>query len=696
MLTSTNACADGQGRPVFAAWFGNFFEPYFSDKQMVSDGIAELHALGFNSVALDSKLWSDFTRFFETGEASPYVAMQQFIIEECKKHGMGVSFLALFANGDNLWPTIYDNPPEYVEQPVDYEGNAYRGYRHWSEKQLDAHVAHSLNLYRKLAGAQAATATDETGAERLPFYFYHSPIFAPCFDEDGIAHYKAWLKGQYTVEEVNARYGTSFASIDDMTPPDYWTYPGHELAGTPSPKDYAANSPVLLKYADNQRYKQQTMAAYFAKLCARMKEADPRFYLYAGLSQWKVFFSDFVHIQNRGWDLWDLGKSLDSPTFLTLPVDTAGDPVLYVVPCELAMLRSAAREDSFVAGLFVGRYCAVDIYGVFSPAEVLASTLGSGASDLYFYGYNGLDDGGNFGKWPASHKQSLKEGLDWFSAVRARCGKRVVDKKAAILFPYASYTLTAPNGDWTSYEAFRNDLLGWYRQLADHGINADILHPSQVRAGALAGYDMVVLPADPLYWVMPDSEMEGALGAYVQAGGKVLHSPSPLACAAFGIVSQPHAPDSFRCGETVVASSAEFVSFPDGTPHGTYVSDGTSAITTRTMGKGTVLSFGFYYGQAYTAKEHLPVPRQYGKQNHYPLTVIAETPVDRYLAEWGLSAGRERDIERIPFQNGTVIVNHTPYTYVLPQPAEDAICTFPGFDGTHLPGRHAVFVASQA
>ncbi|WP_159310580.1 hypothetical protein, partial [Klebsiella pneumoniae] len=70
-------------------------------------------------------------------------------------------------------------------------------------------------------------------------------------------------------------------------------------------------------------------------------------------------------------------------------------------------------------------YMANDIYAFCSPAEVIASAFGAGATDLYFYGYNGLDDGGNFGKWGTPEKTSLRQALDWFSAVRAVAGKRV-------------------------------------------------------------------------------------------------------------------------------------------------------------------------------------------------------------------------------------------------------------------------------
>lgn len=694
MLYSIDPCATGK-RPVFAAWFGNFFEPYFSDKKAVEAGLKDLRELGMNSVVLDSKLWSDFTAYFKTGEESRYVAMQKVIAREARDNGLGVSFLALFAIGDNLYPEIYDHPPEYVEQPVDFWGKVFRGYRHWSEKQLEEHVRHCLDLYRHIAGDAAARALDDTGGERLPFYFYHSPIFAPSFDEDGRTVYLRWLKKRYTLEELNLRYGTSFSSFDALTPVDYWVHPdaeNEELRYVPSGEEYSGRSPVLLKHADNQKFKHWIMRRYFEKLLGRLREKESRFYFYAGLSQWKFFFNDFIHIQNRGWDLWDLGKVFDSPTFITMPVDNYGDIDPYVVPCELAMLRSAAQDRDFVAALFIGRYLFNDLYQVCSPAEILASALGAGGTDLYFYGYNGLDDGGNFEKWPAEQKKSLKEGLDWFSKVRACSGKRVKTGEAAILFPFASYHLSAFATDRVRYGSFRSDLMGWYRQLADHGINPDILHPAQVKAGVLRRYKVLAVPADPLYWGMRDEEMEEALRGFVEQGGMLVHSMAEVVHHAFGIRSETHIPDSFQWEEKVVTGSFEFVSYEDGKSEAVYLSDGKSACTSRTLGRGTIHSFGFYYGFAYACKEHLPVPRGYEKDNHYPLNVIARTPVDKLLSESGLSKGRRRGVEKIPFENGELIINHTPYTVEVER-EKKLLSSFEGFNGKHLPGRHAVFVS---
>ena len=47
-------------RTFLSIWFGNFFEPFYSDYEATRKGIAEVASLGFNSINLDSKAWADF------------------------------------------------------------------------------------------------------------------------------------------------------------------------------------------------------------------------------------------------------------------------------------------------------------------------------------------------------------------------------------------------------------------------------------------------------------------------------------------------------------------------------------------------------------------------------------------------------------------------------------------------------------
>jgi hypothetical protein len=45
---------------MLSIWFGNFFEPFYSDREATRRGIAEVADLGFTSINLDSKPWEDF------------------------------------------------------------------------------------------------------------------------------------------------------------------------------------------------------------------------------------------------------------------------------------------------------------------------------------------------------------------------------------------------------------------------------------------------------------------------------------------------------------------------------------------------------------------------------------------------------------------------------------------------------------
>jgi len=315
MLSVHDPNVESATRPYAAAWFGNFFEPYYSDRDAVDHGLADLKAMGFNCVVLDSKLWADFSSFFKGGSASDYVAMQQYIVERCRVLGLGVTFLALYNCGDNLYPDIYPHPPEFVNPPRDRDGKPLRGYRHWCNEQMAAQVAHCLDLYDKLAGAAAAKALDEDGNERLPFYFYHSPAFCPSFDENGQQHYLDWLSSQYDVETLNARYDCDFRSWCEVKHGDVWH--GIDPSDVPGAEDYANRSPTLRMFADNQRYRYAVMGEFMAKITAELRRCEPRFYIYACLTQWKLLFTDWIPIHSRGLDPWVMGRLLDSPMCCT-------------------------------------------------------------------------------------------------------------------------------------------------------------------------------------------------------------------------------------------------------------------------------------------------------------------------------------------------------------------------------------------
>ena len=102
--------ASNNHRPFISIWFGNFFEPFYSDREATRRGIAEVAGLGFNSINLDSKAWEDFFARYRGEPASQYVAMHEFMMAEMAKLGLDYTCLALYLCGDNLYPNIRSVP----------------------------------------------------------------------------------------------------------------------------------------------------------------------------------------------------------------------------------------------------------------------------------------------------------------------------------------------------------------------------------------------------------------------------------------------------------------------------------------------------------------------------------------------------------------------------------------------------------
>lgn len=691
-----------KNEPMFACWFGNFYEPYFSDLDKCYEGIDDLKKYGFNNIILDSKLWKDFTDFFNGEYPSQYVNTQLKIVDYCRKNEIGVSFLALYYIGDNLYPQVYDNPPEFIDQPVDLNGNKIRGYRHWSKKQQAKQIEHCINLHRKLAKDTSSKAIDQFGNERIPFYFYHDPIFTPCFDSDGINHYLNWLSKKYTIQQINDRYNISKKSISELSPQDYWVYP--DKAGArwdiPKEKDYTEKNETILKYADNQEYKMSVLKDMFYDLSVGLKKIEPKFYLYSSISQWKIFFNDcqnawFWDASRRNIDIWDAGKSLDCPSFTTLPADCYSQPDSYVVSCELAMLRSASNFEDFIAGLFLGRYIYNDIYNIFTPSEIISTAFGAGATDLYFYGYNGLDDGGNFGKLEEFKKQSVKEGLDFFTEIRTAAGKRVKTKKAAIIFPFATFALHHGGYNWQQYAMYRHDTLGWYKQFADIGINCDILHPNQIKEGKLAEYSIAINPANPLYWANKDTQMEKAVIEFIEKGGTFFHSAASEAHNFLRIDTEINENDSIVWDEKIATESSIYINFPNAEAIAHFRGNNKPAIICSRLGSGRIYSFGFDYGYAYSCNIHLPSPAKYGKENHYPMTLLEKTPVEKIMSDEFNFLNRHRNIEKIVFENGVLVINHSSYPYKLQINESPEILSNTVIANNILSGHNSVFILNK-
>lgn len=176
------------GEPYINIWFGNFYRPAYDDREFVKESIALLKKLGFNSVLLDTKAWEDFRDRCQGKEASPYVSMQEYMQKELKDAGMSHEFLALYLNGDNLYPNIRFSPPVYGESVTDQNGNDGKWYRYWSEKakaSMEEHVAGIMGLY----GENYVTVLQD-GRERKPICSMWDPIVAS--GASGYTSYGMW------------------------------------------------------------------------------------------------------------------------------------------------------------------------------------------------------------------------------------------------------------------------------------------------------------------------------------------------------------------------------------------------------------------------------------------------------------------------------------------------------------------------
>ena len=108
--------------PLMALWFGNFYRPAYDDREFVDESMREIAGMGFNCVELDSKAWVDFRERCRGGEASGYVAQQEYMMQAAQRAGLAYMFLALYLNGDNLYPHIRFSPPIYGESVTRADG----------------------------------------------------------------------------------------------------------------------------------------------------------------------------------------------------------------------------------------------------------------------------------------------------------------------------------------------------------------------------------------------------------------------------------------------------------------------------------------------------------------------------------------------------------------------------------------------
>lgn len=646
---------------MLGLWFGNFFEPFYSDREAVRRGIAEAAELGFTSLNLDSKPWEDFFARYRGEPASQYVGMQEFMMAEAQAHGLDWTHLALYLCGDNLYPAIRDVPPVRGEEAIRPDGSPMGTYKYWSPKAQATMVDHVLGLL-KLYGAGMHRRLDGHIVMQTMF----DPIPKPSFDVEGREKYLGWLATRYggDIARINTRYGTSADSFTALMPADYWLRP-QELdwvgCAIPTAADFAGRTPDFHRWIDNQTWLADVMEDYFAAMKAHWCEVAPQLFAEPVLHQWGYFFNPpdqpYWPTAKRALDVWRVAPHVDGVLFITSPLNAENAPDAMAVSVEGAILRSANGHRPFTGGLYLGRHINGDIYRTVPPAEAIGTLVAAGAANLHAYGYSGLDDGGVLFRMDDTFKASLRAGNRWAAEVMPLLDAPRT-REVAILFPREMSLYEPLSVDEGGRH--RMDLLGWYQQFTDLGWHVDILHPDQVEMGALAGYRHLVVPTNSLYDLGDNTKIEVAVTQFVEAGGTVLHGPHcELARRALGIEEEAVEFDCLQWQEALIPHGWSTVAFQGGNSLGTYIQSGMTAIAGTERGAGRVLSFGFQYGYAYSRRTMPIVPANYGRREMHPLVLLKETPVAALI---GVSPQAPlpslKGVECARFGGHLVMVNH--------------------------------------
>ena len=650
------------GRPFISMWFGNFFEPFYSDANAVRRGIRDIAELGFTSINLDSKPWEDFFARYRGEDPSRYVGMQELMMAEAGRLGMDYTCLSLYLCGDNLYPGIRDVPPVRGEQAIRPDGTAMGTYKYWSPTAQATMVEHVQGLLRLYGDGMRRSADG-----RVIMQTMFDPIPKPSFDAEGRSHYLSWLAARYDgdVGQVLDRYGIQAASFDELLPAQYWLRP-EELdwvgCALPTIDDVVERSGDFHRWVDNQTYLGQVMVDYFATMREHWRATDPELFVEPVLHQWGYFFNppgqrDWQTGQ-RALDVYRVAAHVDSVLFITAPLDAQNRPNASVLSVENSIARTANERRPFTGGIYLGRHVNEDVYRAVPPAEAIATHVAGGADGLHVYGYSGLDDGGVLFRMDSVFKESLRAGTAWAAEVMPLLRKPRT-REIALLFPAAMSFYEPLELDEDGRH--RMDLLGWHQQLTDLGWQVDVVHPDQVAAGALDDYRHLVVPTDSLYDLGRSAAVEAATRSFVENGGTVIHGPhSGLAMGAFGIVDEDVPFDCIRWREDVIPHGWSTVAFTSkGEALGRYIESGRPAMLRTRFGSGSVVSLGFEYGYAYSRRSMPIVPPAYGRNEMHPLVLLDRTPVEE---EIGTSPSAPmaplRGVEFGVFGDRAVIVNH--------------------------------------
>jgi hypothetical protein len=647
--------------PFISIWFGNFFEPFYSDFKATRNGLADCAALGFNSINLDSKAWEDFLTRYRGGKASQYVKMHEFMMAEMAKLGMDYTCLALYLCGDNLYPNIRSVPPVRGEEPMRPNGQPMGTYKYWSPKAQATMVEHVKGLL-KLYGKGMRRNADGKIIMQTMF----EPIPKPSFDAEGKQKYLAWLDQRYggDITKLNKRYRLKAKSFAKLKPSEYWLRP-EELnwvgCARPTAEDFSKRTPDFYRWIDNQTHLAEVLQEYLATMKKNWRELEPDLFIEPLLHQWGYFFNPPGAIDwqtgQRALDVYKCAAHVDSVLFIASPLNAENRADAMALSVEGSILRNANSHRPFTAGLYLGRHVNGDIYRVVPPAECIGTHVANGAKGLHIYGYSGLDDGGVMFRMDEMFKDSLRAGNRWAAKVMPLLNAPRA-KEVALLFP-AEMSLYEPL-EVDTEGRHRTDLLGWYSQFTDLGWHVDIVHPDQVAAGALKDYKHLVIPTNSLYDLGDNAALEATVKQFVRGGGKVFHSPHcELAKRALGIKEENIAFDCIDWDDEIIPHGWSTVAFKGGKAIGKYIQSGKTAIAQTNLGQGKVYSFGFQYGYSYSRRTMPIVPPQYGKREMHPIVLLTKTPVEKIAGVSPLAPMKPvKGVEFARFGKKLVMVNH--------------------------------------
>ncbi|HEY1661685.1 MAG TPA: hypothetical protein VGI03_04640 [Verrucomicrobiae bacterium] len=648
-------------RPTLGIWFGNFFEPFYSDRDAVKRGIADVADLGFNSINLDSKAWEDFFARYRGGPASQYVATQEFMMAEMAKHGLDYTHLALYLCGDNLYPNIRDVPPVRGEESIRPDGTPMGTYKYWSPRAQESMVEHVRGLL-KLYGKGMRRHADG----RLIMQTMFEPLPKPSFDEDGKRKYLIWLEKRYEsdIAKLNRRYGLAAKSFSELKPSEYWLRP-EELnwVGCARPKadDFARRTPDFYRWIDNQTHLASVLDEYLSAMKKQWRALKPELFIEPVLHQWGYFFNppgqpDWQTGQ-RALDVYRCAAHVDGVLFIASPLNAENRADAMALSVEGSIMRNANSHRSFTAGLYLGRHVNGDIYNVVPPAEAYGTHIANGAKSIHTYGYSGLDDGGVMYRMDGPFKESLRKANQWAAEVIPLLDQPRA-KEVAILFP-AEMSLYEPL-ELDIEGRHRMDLLGWYAQFIDLGWHVDIVHPDQIADGALTDYQFLAIPHNSLYDLGDNAALEAATKKFIFNGGAIFHGPHcELAKRAFEIREESVEFDCIKWQEEIIPHGWSTVAFQTGKALGTYIQSGKTAIAQTNIGKGRVFSFGFQIGYSYSRRTMPIVPPRYGKREIHPIVLLKETPLAAIIGASPLIPMKPtKGVEFARFGKKIIVVNH--------------------------------------